>query len=78
MLCSAMETEDIPTIFSSRSIETPVSRITDPLQAATTRRRILERTAGERALLLPAHFMPPAACHIDETADGFRFEFVDP
>jgi glyoxylase-like metal-dependent hydrolase (beta-lactamase superfamily II) len=50
----------------------------DPHAAAQSRQRILVRTAAERALLLPGHFMPPHACHIRETAVGFAFEFVDP
>jgi glyoxylase-like metal-dependent hydrolase (beta-lactamase superfamily II) len=43
----------------------------DAVNARTSRRAVLERCAGRGALLLPAHFGAPFACHIETDRDGF-------
>ncbi len=48
----------------------------DPVQATTTRYRLLERCADTGATLFPGHFMAPHAARIDATAGGFRVRFL--
>ncbi len=43
----------------------------DPAQAASTRRRILERAADERELVIPAHFAGSGAVEVRRQRDGF-------
>ena len=43
----------------------------DPAEAARTRRRVLERAADQRALVVPAHFGGPGAVEVGR--DGARF-----
>ncbi|MEV5761093.1 MBL fold metallo-hydrolase [Streptomyces tendae] len=43
----------------------------DPAQAATSRRRILERSAEARELLVPAHFGGAGALEVRRSGDGF-------
>ncbi|MEU1406234.1 MBL fold metallo-hydrolase [Streptomyces sp. NPDC005728] len=43
----------------------------DPLQAAETRRRVLERAAGERALVVPAHFGGAGAVEVRKDRGEF-------
>ncbi|WP_327411609.1 MBL fold metallo-hydrolase [Streptomyces sp. NBC_01233] len=43
----------------------------DPVQAAASRRRVLQRAADERELVVPAHFAGPGALNIRATADAF-------
>ncbi|MBB4688471.1 MBL fold metallo-hydrolase [Amycolatopsis jiangsuensis] len=43
----------------------------NPAQAATTRRRVLERAADERELVIPAHFAGPGAAEITRDGAGF-------
>jgi glyoxylase-like metal-dependent hydrolase (beta-lactamase superfamily II) len=47
----------------------------DPLQARTTRRMVLEHCASSGALVLPAHVGAPFAGHIEATGRGFRPRF---
>ncbi len=48
----------------------------DADNARRSRKRVLEECAGG-ALLMPAHFGSPFACHIDHTQGGFVPRFVD-
>ncbi|KQV13641.1 MBL fold metallo-hydrolase [Kitasatospora sp. Root107] len=43
----------------------------DPARAATSRRRILERAAAERELVIPAHFGGAGAVEVRKAGDGF-------
>ncbi|WP_405943106.1 MBL fold metallo-hydrolase [Streptomyces sp. NBC_00207] len=43
----------------------------DPVQAAASRRRVLQRAADERELVVPAHFAGPGALNVRATADAF-------
>jgi glyoxylase-like metal-dependent hydrolase (beta-lactamase superfamily II) len=43
----------------------------DGVQARATRRRVLEHCADSGALMLPAHFGAPFACHIEARGDAF-------
>ncbi|MEU8465359.1 MBL fold metallo-hydrolase [Streptomyces sp. NPDC029003] len=43
----------------------------DPAGAAATRRRILARAAGERELVVPAHFAGSGAVEVRAAGDGF-------
>lgn len=43
----------------------------DPVQSATTRRRLLERIADSSTFLMPAHFPSPTCTRICGHADGF-------
>ncbi|MFG2292559.1 MBL fold metallo-hydrolase [Streptomyces sp. NPDC048603] len=43
----------------------------DPEQAVASRRRILERAAGERELVVPAHFGGPGAVEVRRSGAGF-------
>ncbi|MER6256153.1 MBL fold metallo-hydrolase [Streptomyces sp. NPDC001584] len=43
----------------------------DPVQAAASRRRVLQRAADERELVVPAHFAGPGALNIRAAADTF-------
>nr|WP_280317951.1 MBL fold metallo-hydrolase [Nocardia wallacei] len=43
----------------------------DPRRAATTRRRVLERAADERQLVIPAHFSGPGAVEIRRAGTTF-------
>lgn len=43
----------------------------DPEQAVTSRRRILERAAAERELLVPAHFAGAGAVEVRQEGDSF-------
>ncbi len=47
----------------------------DPAHSARTRRAFLQRHAGTRVLVMPAHFPTPSAGRIVRAADGFRFAF---
>jgi len=47
----------------------------DPLQARTTRRMVLEHCASSGALVLPAHVGAPFAGHIEATGRDFRPRF---
>ena len=47
----------------------------DAVNARTSRRKVLEHCAGG-ALLLPAHFGKPFACHIENQGKGFVPRFV--
>ncbi|MFJ1456683.1 MBL fold metallo-hydrolase [Nocardia sp. N2S4-5] len=44
----------------------------DPRQAAATRRRVLERAADQRQLVIPAHFAGPGAVEIRRAGTDFR------
>jgi glyoxylase-like metal-dependent hydrolase (beta-lactamase superfamily II) len=44
--------------------------------ARKSRRRMLERCAGAGALLMPAHFGAPFACHVDAKGDAFPPRWV--
>lgn len=43
----------------------------DPARAAATRRRVLERAAAERELVIPAHFGGAGAVEVRREGDGF-------
>jgi glyoxylase-like metal-dependent hydrolase (beta-lactamase superfamily II) len=43
----------------------------DEVSARTSRRKVLEECAGTGALLMPAHFGAPFACHVDASGDRF-------
>ncbi|MFH9087622.1 hypothetical protein [Streptomyces sp. NPDC017673] len=43
----------------------------DPVQAARTRQRVLQRAAEQRALAVPAHFGGAGAVEVREAAHGF-------
>ncbi|BFV60891.1 MBL fold metallo-hydrolase [Kitasatospora sp. CMC57] len=43
----------------------------DPVQAAVSRRRILERASEERELVIPAHFGGAGAVQVRKVRDGF-------
>ncbi|MEV7611703.1 MBL fold metallo-hydrolase [Streptomyces sp. NPDC089799] len=45
----------------------------DPERAAASRRRILERAAEERELVVPAHFGGPGAVEVRRSGSGFAF-----
>ncbi|MEY9874929.1 glyoxylase-like metal-dependent hydrolase (beta-lactamase superfamily II) [Streptacidiphilus sp. MAP12-33] len=44
----------------------------DPVEAATTRRRILERAADQRELVIPAHFGGSGMVEVQRSGTGFR------
>ncbi|MER6140387.1 MBL fold metallo-hydrolase [Streptomyces sparsogenes] len=46
----------------------------DPAQAATSRRRILERAAAERELVIPAHFGGAGAVEVRRQGGGFSLD----
>ncbi|GGY06887.1 MBL fold metallo-hydrolase [Streptomyces hiroshimensis] len=46
----------------------------DQDQAAASRRRILERAAAERELVVPAHFAGPGAMEVRKEGNGFALE----
>jgi glyoxylase-like metal-dependent hydrolase (beta-lactamase superfamily II) len=48
----------------------------DPLQAAVTRRRVLEHCVEQRALLFPTHFAAPHVAAVEPDGDRFRPRFV--
>ncbi len=48
----------------------------DAINARKSRRRVLEDCAGSGALLMPAHFGAPFACHIDERGSRFTPRFA--
>jgi glyoxylase-like metal-dependent hydrolase (beta-lactamase superfamily II) len=48
----------------------------DAAAARQSRRKVLERCAGRGALLAPAHFGAPFACHIESSRGGFEPRFV--
>lgn len=50
----------------------------DPVQAASSRRAVLESAARDKTLLLPTHFPGPTAGHVRKVGDGFDYSFVDP
>jgi glyoxylase-like metal-dependent hydrolase (beta-lactamase superfamily II) len=47
----------------------------DGASARTSRRRVLEHCAGG-ALLMPAHFGAPFACHVESRGEGFEPRFA--
>jgi glyoxylase-like metal-dependent hydrolase (beta-lactamase superfamily II) len=47
----------------------------DGASARTSRRKVLEHCAGG-ALLMPAHFGAPFACHVESRGEGFEPRFV--
>ncbi|MDO1583430.1 MBL fold metallo-hydrolase [Rhizobium oryzicola] len=49
----------------------------DPVMAASTRRKVLERATENRSLLLPAHFAARGACCISHNASGFQCQGLD-
>ena len=49
----------------------------DPVQAAVTRRAVLESCANERALLFPIHFGAPHVVAIQSASGGFAAKFID-
>ncbi|MGI4951178.1 MAG: MBL fold metallo-hydrolase [Janthinobacterium lividum] len=72
-------------VFSGDIIHHPVQALhpgwscmgcIDPVQAASTRRRLLERCAASGATLFPGHFMAPHAARIEATAAGFAVRFL--
>jgi glyoxylase-like metal-dependent hydrolase (beta-lactamase superfamily II) len=48
----------------------------DPAQAALSRRRFLDATAGTDRIVLPIHFPHPTAGRIDADGERFRYRFV--
>jgi glyoxylase-like metal-dependent hydrolase (beta-lactamase superfamily II) len=46
----------------------------DPVQAAASRRRILERAADEGELVIPAHFAGPGAVRVHRRGGAFGFD----
>ena len=48
----------------------------DPALAIATRQRILEEHSESGALLMPAHFPTPTACHVCEARAGAAFDFA--
>jgi len=48
----------------------------DPVQAALTRRAVLDHCAAHRALLFPTHFAAPHVAAIDEEGGRFRPRFM--
>jgi hypothetical protein len=49
----------------------------DQVEAAETRRSILQQCVETRALLLPAHFMPPHAGYVEERPSGFAMRYIN-
>jgi glyoxylase-like metal-dependent hydrolase (beta-lactamase superfamily II) len=49
---------------------------TDPVAAAASRRRLLERCAERGSLLVPAHFPAPHGAHVRSTAGGFELRWL--
>ncbi len=47
----------------------------DPEMARSSRHKVLEDCSGSGALLMPAHFGAPFACHIDACGDDFTPRF---
>ena len=43
----------------------------DGVSARTSRRKVLEECVGTGAVLMPAHFGIPFACHVDAKGDRF-------
>ncbi len=48
----------------------------DPINAAKSRRHVLEHCVEHGSLLLPAHFAAPHCGHVHEAGDSFRFAFA--
>jgi glyoxylase-like metal-dependent hydrolase (beta-lactamase superfamily II) len=62
--------------LQARYPELSVKFDVDPVQAAATRRSLLERCCGTEALFCAAHFPSPSAGKIQRWGDGYRCEAV--
>ena len=50
----------------------------DPVQARTSRRRVLERCVDTNAILMPAHFGHPHCGHVHRKGEAFSLQPVEP
>ena len=48
-----------------------------PDQAISTRKRVLEYCVENNAMMMPAHFGPSFAGHVQESSEGFSFKFCE-
>lgn len=72
-------------VFCGDAIHSPIQMVlpdlstrfcTDGVQAAKTRRRMLEDLAGTDSLLVPIHFRGSGACRVQHSKDAFTPDFL--